>query len=60
MIRRAGCPEEFVEFWMGHNLFEQQKVYTSMNRDDWRSEYSKFEAAVAFQIGSMREVRKDD
>jgi integrase len=53
-VRRAGCPEEFVEFWMGHNLFDQQKIYTSMDRDGWRTEYAKIEAAVAFQIPQRR------
>jgi len=55
LIRRAGCPEEFVEFWMGHNLFDQEKIYTSMSRDSWRAEYSKIETAVNFPIAGICE-----
>jgi len=40
----AGADRDVVEFWMGHKLPEQQRVYHSRTRDGWRSIYQKYEA----------------
>ncbi len=49
LMRRAGCPEEFVEYFMGHDLSgDLRKTYTNMSHDDWRQEYEKYEKAVSF------------
>jgi hypothetical protein len=37
---------------MGHNLFDQQKIYTSMDTNVWRAEYAKIEVAVAFRYNN--------
>jgi integrase/recombinase XerD len=39
----AGADRDVVEFWMGHKLPEQQRVYHSRSRDGWRSIYQKYE-----------------
>jgi integrase len=44
LLRDANCPEEYVEFWMGHNVFgDIRKVYTMHSREGWRREYAKYE-----------------
>ena len=53
LMRRAGCPEEFVDFWTGRRA----EIYKIMPRSAWRAEYSKFASAVAFPIiPTTREV----
>jgi len=39
----AGADRDVVEFWMGHRLPEQQRVYHSRTRDGWRALYEKYE-----------------
>lgn len=39
----ARCDRDVVEFWMGHKLPEQQRVYQSRTRDGWRALYQKYE-----------------
>lgn len=39
----AGADRDVIEFWMGHKLPEQQRVYQSRTRDAWRSLYQKYE-----------------
>jgi integrase len=49
LMRRSGCPEEFLEYFMGHDLNgDLRKTYTNMSSDDWRNEYRKYEGAVSF------------
>jgi integrase len=44
LLRDAGAPEEYVEFWMGHNIGgDIRKIYTRHSRDGWREEYKKWE-----------------
>jgi len=40
----AGAEDQIVEFWMGHKLPEQQRVYHSRTRDGWRTLYQKYES----------------
>lgn len=46
----AGCVESYVEFWMGHNLGDIKKIYTSKTIVGWRAEYAKFEKALSFDL----------
>jgi integrase len=32
---------EYIEFWMGHEVPEQKKVYMSKGRDGWRKAYAE-------------------
>jgi len=43
ILGQAGCPYDVVEFWMGHKLPEQVRVYNSRTRDGWRRIYAKYE-----------------
>lgn len=44
LLRDADAPEEYVEFWMGHNIGgDIRKVYTRHSRDGWRKVYAQFE-----------------
>ena len=45
-MRDAGAPEEYVEFWMGHNVGDIRKVYTMHSREGWRKIYMRYEPAV--------------
>ncbi len=46
LLRDAGAPEEYVEFWMGHNIGDIRKTYTMHSRDGWRKIYMKYEPAI--------------
>ena len=47
LLRDAGCPEEYVEFWMGHNVAgDIRKVYTMHSREGWRKIYMRYEHAI--------------
>jgi len=39
----AGADRDVVEFWMGHKLPEQLRVYHSRTRDGWRALYVQYE-----------------
>jgi hypothetical protein len=46
----AGCPESFVEYWMGHNLNQDlRKTYTIKSDDSWRETYRKHEPCLTFE-----------
>ncbi|MEM2419628.1 MAG: tyrosine-type recombinase/integrase [Candidatus Bathyarchaeia archaeon] len=38
----AGMDRDVVEFFMGHKLPEQLRVYHSRSRDGWRAIYAKY------------------
>ena len=42
----AGMDQDVVEFFMGHKLPEQRRVYHSRSRDGWRELYRKYEHAL--------------
>lgn len=42
----AGMDQDVVEFYMGHRLPEQRRVYHSRSRDGWRELYGKHEWAL--------------
>jgi integrase/recombinase XerD len=42
----AGMDQDVVEFFMGHRLPEQRRVYHSRSRDGWRELYRKYEYAL--------------
>jgi len=46
ILREAGIGHDTVEFFMGHELPEQVRVYNSRTRDGWRGIYGKFEYAL--------------
>ncbi|MEM1554330.1 MAG: tyrosine-type recombinase/integrase [Thermoproteota archaeon] len=47
LMRDAGAPEEYIEFWMGHNVSgDIRKIYTMHSREGWRKIYMKYEHAV--------------
>jgi len=46
----AGAEDQIVEFWMGHQLPEQQRVYHSRTRDGWRTLYQKYESYLTPKI----------
>jgi len=46
ILGEAGMPYDTVEFFMGHELPEQVRVYNSRTRDGWREIYKKFEWAL--------------
>jgi len=39
----AGLSQDYVEFFMGHGIPEQRRVYVSKSRDGWRSTYKQYE-----------------
>lgn len=39
----AGLNETYIEFFMGHRLPEQRKVYISKSREGWREIYRRYE-----------------
>lgn len=43
ILGESGCPYDVTEFWMGHELPEQVRVYNSRTRDGWRKLYAKYE-----------------
>jgi integrase len=45
-----GCPESYVEFFMGHRLKDIKKIYKSKTADGWRKIYSQHEKAVNFKL----------
>lgn len=46
----AGCPSEYVEYLMGHNLTQDlKKQYTNKSDDSWRETYHKYEPFVTFK-----------
>ena len=48
LLKDAGCPESYVEFWMGHRVPEVRRVYISKSREGWRAEYKKYESYLTF------------
>jgi integrase len=50
LIRAAGCKHEYVEFWMGHDLGNNDQIYTCKTHNGWREEYQKYEPAVSFAL----------
>jgi integrase len=47
LLRDAGVPEEYVEFWMGHNIGgDIRKIYTMHSREGWREEYKRWEPYI--------------
>jgi integrase len=49
----AGCPESYVEYWMGHRLnSDLAKTYTAKSDDSFRESYRKVEKAVHFSLVS--------
>jgi integrase len=45
-----GCPESYVEFFMGHRLKDIKKIYKSKTVEGWRKIYNQHEKAVAFKL----------
>lgn len=43
ILGESGCPYDILEFWMGHQLPEQVRVYNSRTREGWRKLYRKYE-----------------
>jgi len=43
ILGESDCPYDVIEFWMGHELPEQVRVYNSRTRDGWRAFYKKYE-----------------
>ena len=43
ILGESGMPFDTVEFFMGHELPEQVRVYNSRTRDGWRGIYKKYE-----------------
>jgi len=43
LLGDAKADRDVVEFWMGHLLPEQQRVYHSRSRDGWRALYMQYE-----------------
>jgi len=43
LLGDAKADRDDVEFWMGHQLPEQQRVYHSRSRDGWRALYLQYE-----------------
>jgi len=43
LLGDAKADRDVVEFWMGHQLPEQQRVYHSRSRDGWRALYEQYE-----------------
>lgn len=39
----AGLEHDYAEFFMGHHVAEQRRVYVSKSRDGWRQTYHKYE-----------------
>lgn len=39
----AKLNETYIEFFMGHNIAEQKRVYVSKSRDGWRKTYAEYE-----------------
>ena len=46
ILGESGMPYDTIEFFMGHELPEQVRVYNSRTRDGWREIYRKFEWAL--------------
>ena len=46
LLADAGMPTQEIEFFMGHHLADQERVYMSRSRDGWRDLYKKFESAL--------------
>ena len=46
ILGESGMPYDTVEFFMGHELPEQVRVYNSRTRDGWRKIYARFEPAL--------------
>jgi len=43
LLGDAKADRDVVEFWMGHQLPEQQRVYHSRSRDGWRALYAQYQ-----------------
>lgn len=39
----AGLSQDYIEFFMGHHVPEQRRVYVSKTRDGWRKTYQQYE-----------------
>ena len=50
ILGESGMPYDTVEFFMGHELPEQVRVYNSRTRDGWRKIYARFEPALTKEI----------
>lgn len=46
ILADAGMPVDEIEFFMGHQLPEQRRVYMSRTRDGWRELYKSYEWAL--------------
>ena len=46
ILGESGMPYDTVEFFMGHELPEQVRVYNSRTRDGWRKIYAKYVSAL--------------
>ena len=46
ILREAGMQHDTVEFFLGHEQPEQERVYNSRTRDGWRRMYARFEEAL--------------
>lgn len=44
LLGDAGLSQDYVEFFMGHHVPEQRRVYVSKTRNGWRETYKKYEA----------------
>jgi len=46
LLADAKMPSQEIEFFMGHKLPDQQRVYMSRSREGWRQLYRKYEHAL--------------
>jgi len=61
ILSQAGAPYDVVEFWMGHQLPEQIRVYNSRTRDGWREIYANYEKFLTpKEVKSFTDDFKDD
>lgn len=50
ILREAGMDHDTAEFYMGHELPEQERVYNSRTRDGWRKIYARYEPALTPKV----------
>lgn len=57
LLGDAGCPETYIEFFMGHRAPEQRRVYVSKSREGWGKEYRKYEPHLTPEsLGTKRRL----
>jgi len=46
LMADAGCPDHYLEFFMGHKTQDLRRVYTSKSREGWRQTYKQYSHAI--------------